>query len=382
MSGAWPAERIRAAAETLLAELASVPRAAGSEEERGARERCARWLSEQGFDVIEEPFEYSAFPGRWATSAAGVLAMLLMLGAGAAGNSGRPAVALTLLLGGGSLLAAGGWWLSRYGVLQLPLARARSANLVATRGEPAVWMVAHLDSKSQPVPILMRAAGIVLVSIVWLIALALAAAQASGARTGWVDVWWWLGAGGALAACAVAASVVGNGSDGAVDNASGVTTVLVAAAMLPATAKVGVLITSAEELGLAGARAWVAGTGVTERAKVPVLNVDGVDDGGTVTVMHGARPPGRIREALVSAARAQRVRVRGRRLLPGILADSVAFSDAGWDAVTVSRGSIATLARIHRPADRPSDMSGSGIAIVAPLVASAAASLASREVAA
>jgi hypothetical protein len=41
-----------------------------------------------------------------------------------------------------------------------------------------------------------------------------------------------------------------------------------------------------------------------------------------------------------------------------------------------------SLARIHRPADRASDMTGSGIAIVAPLVASAAASLASREVAA
>jgi hypothetical protein len=61
--------------------------------------------------------------------------------------------------------------------------------------------------------------------------------------------------------------------------------------------------------------------------------------------------------------------VRTRRLLPGILADSVALADAGWETVTLSRGTAATLARIHRPGDRADRMTAAGIAATAPLVA-------------
>ena len=45
---------------------------------------------------------------------------------------------------------------------QIPAERRRGVNLVAIRGPeaPTLWLMAHLDSKSQPVPILARAAGI------------------------------------------------------------------------------------------------------------------------------------------------------------------------------------------------------------------------------
>ena len=59
-----------------------------------------------------------------------------------------------------------------------------------------------------------------------------------------------------LTALPVMASVVGARSAGALDNASGVATVLRAVELLARDVAVGVVLTSAEELGLAGARAW------------------------------------------------------------------------------------------------------------------------------
>jgi hypothetical protein len=164
------------------------------------------------------------------------------------------------------------------------------------------------------------------------------------------------------------ASVVGARSDGAVDNASGVAAVLAAAAALPSACAVGVLLPSAEELGLAGARAWAR-----TRAPGTALNCDGVDDDGEVTVMyHGRRPVGLI-EAILGAARAP---LRVRRMPLGLLTDSVALADRGWTTVTVSRGSFATLRRVHTPADSLAALRGHGIDEVASLLARAAEALA------
>ena len=131
----------------------------------------------------------------------------------------------------------------------------------------------------------------------------------------------------------------------------------------------------AEELGLAGARAWVA----EERAEPGVaLNVDGVDDVGAATCMYTRRQPVRLLTEIAAAAK--RIGVappRPRRLVPGILTDGVALADAGWEAVTVSRGTLRTLARIHGPGDSVDRLTGAGIAETARLVAEAAGALAS-----
>jgi hypothetical protein len=131
-----------------------------------------------------------------------------------------------------------------------------------------------------------------------------------------------------------------------------------------------VLLTSAEELGLAGARAWAR---VWSEAGLPpgaAVNCDGVDDAGRLTAMYsGARP-----EALVRAASAEEGgdagRATVRRLLPGILVDAVALADAGWRTITVSRGTLGTLGRIHTPRDTADRLSGNGIADAARLMQS------------
>jgi hypothetical protein len=99
--------------------------------------------------------------------------------------------------------------------------------------------------------------------------------------------------------------------------------------------------------------------------------VDGVDDDGELTAMYTGARPVALLETLGEAARREATAVRPRRLLPGVLVDGVALADAGWDVVTISRGSLATLGRIHTARDRRERLRGDGIAAAARLIASA-----------
>ena len=67
-----------------------------------------------------------------------------------------------------------------------------------------------------------------------------------------------------------------NDSNGAVDNSSGVVSVLLAAQSAQSPRDIGVLITSAEELGLAGARVWAP----SAPPEAEAINCDTVDDSG------------------------------------------------------------------------------------------------------
>lgn len=323
-------------------------------------------LTAHGFSVTEEPFTYSTVPGRWATPTAGVAAAITLALAAVAGGRGRGDVALAILAVSLAAIAWAAIWMARRGVLTLPLGRARSVNLVATRGaaEPAIWLVAHLDSKSQPVPMLARITGIVLVALTWSVAIALAAAEwrMAGVGAGWAATWLAIALTGSIAALPIIASTVGARSPGALDDASGVATVLESVDAMPRAQAVGVVFTSAEELGLAGARSWARG----RRAGI-ALNVDGVDDSGALTAMYSGARPERLVSALMRAPAGDTVRMR--RLLPGVLTDGVALAEAGWKVVTLSKGTFRTLVRIHRPADSLAALRGDGVREAAALIA-------------
>ena len=131
---------------------------------------------------------------------------------------------------------------------------------------------------------------------------------------------------------------MGARSPGALDDASGVVTVLRAIELLPRDLSIGVLLTSAEELGLAGAAraAWARGAGARRFA---AINVDGVDDAGAIRAnFHGPRC--HARSPPCSAAAATRGRAL-RRLPPGALMDGVALADAGWDGAQHQQGELA-----------------------------------------
>ena len=348
--------------------LARAPRPAGGEAESTARAYCAGRLRAAGFSIREEPFTYSAFVGRWGTPVAGVVALAILLSALTAGRGGAPGTALLLLALGGVVLGAAARSLARDGVLSFPAQRRTSVNLVATRGvgTPAIWLMAHLDSKSQPIPILVRALGITVLGLTWLAGMFVALVERLGAMPGSIPLAWSVLTAVAIAgAIPVIATTVGSRSPGALDNASGVATVL-AAAEGTASASVGVCLTSAEELGLAGARAWVKG--VDNAPNTIVVNCDGVDDDGVATCMYSGPRPDALVEAIVAAGSRVGVAVRAHRLLPGVLTDGVAVADAGWATVTLSKGGVRTLARIHTPRDRAEHLQGTGIVEVARLI--------------
>lgn len=321
-------------------------------------------LRDLGFRTTELPFDFSAFPGRLGTPLAGAWLAVAESVAAVLATRGRPgaaAVAIIIAAGAGMVFAR---WMMR-GSATLPLMRERGVNLEARRGDepPRVWLAAHVDSKSQPVPMLARAAGIALLGVMLLAGLALAAARVSdGSLWSGVVVVAWIGA------LPVMLAVVGAKSPGALDNASGVAAVLEAAAMLPREAAVGVLITDAEELGLAGACAWVAGS-----QPAIALNCDGVDDVGWLTVMYSRGRPAALVESLRRAAGG--ARLRAVPMIPGVLADNVAFTAAGWRSVTLSRGRLRTLRRIHTTADDLGHLRGGGIAEAGEVLARAALEL-------
>jgi hypothetical protein len=359
--GAPPESSATRAADTVRV-LASEPRPAGSEAEARARVYCAARLRAAGFDVREEPFEYSAFVGRWGTPIGGVVAPTIVASAAAAGRAGAPLAALAVLSLGAAALGLTALRLARDGVLTFPADRRAGVNLVATRGEapradgrtggPAIWLMAHLDSKSQPVPILARAAGITLLALTWIAAVVLAALQL--ARATGTGAWLTLIAVAVVGAVPVIATTVGSRSPGALDNATGVATVLAAAEAADGAP------------GLAGARAWVRARGRGSAAVT--LNCDGVDDTGATTCMYsGARPGALVSRVLAAGSRAG-VAVRAHRLLPGVLTDGVALADAAWPVVTLSKGGPRTLARIHTTRDRAEAITGAGIAEVARVI--------------
>ena len=323
-------------------------------------------LTEAGLGVAEEPFSYSELPGRVATPLVGTVSAILFAAAGHLGWRDQPRLVLTLLIGAAAVLGVATWWVARFGVLALPWGRAQSSNLVASRGNPSIWLVAHLDSKSQPVPILVRAVGVMAVLCVAVGAVIVAVVQVAGNDVRWM--WPWITGIGVLSSLPVAASIVQSRSAGALDDASGVGTVLMVAQSLPRQLALGVVLTSAEELGLAGARAWVRGRGAAH-----ALNIDGVDDEGALRLTWTQRRPTALIDLLTARAGEAGIPVRSGRLLPGALLDGVAFAEAGWQVVTVSRGTIGTVARIHTPGDSLDGLTGDGMAVTASIIVAAIA---------
>ncbi len=362
-------------AKSLIADLAQKPRFAGSAEESAARALCRAELERAGFECHEQPFEYSEWPGRWGPPLAAAFQAATILAVAHMAVHHGPLAALVV---GAALMTAlifASGDAKRRWIARFPLRRARSRNLEAKRGKPAVWLVAHVDSKSQTVPILIRIASSV--------ALAVATAASFGvlllALVGISlieSVWHLLAILAVLTALPSMLCFIRNDSTGAVDNASGVAAVLLASQSESAPRDLGILITSGEELGLAGARAWLtAHAPASAEPGLRVLNCDTVDDAGEWRCMYTGAKPKRIAAAAETIAGALGVRLSMGRLIPGILADSMAFADLGIEAVTLSRGSLSTLARIHTRRDTSNAFGGKGVAEASALLSALAKEL-------
>ena len=275
----------------LFRELA-VPRLVGTPNHRQVREILKRELGARGFAVEEHAF------------------------------SGRPARALLAtprMVSGVNLIA----------------------RPISPSAGPPVWLVAHYDSKGQPISMLLRLLGFL--------------ALVGGLL--------WLPFGGlaAIVPLAVGLSIlfynrVTDRSPGAVDNATALVAAFMTLDQLPREAAVGVIFPDAEEFGLVGARALAA-----ERpallADAAVINLDGLDDSGRTTAF--LHRPGSVGDAVATALAARRW-----RWLP-VIVDGIALAPVARECVTILKGNWRTMSIVHTPADDVRRVRLDGAAIVA-----------------
>jgi len=189
-------------------------------------------------------------------------------------------------------------------------------------------------------------------------ALAMIPAVLLATRAG-ASPWWWLAL-LVLPALFLALNVATDRSPGAVDNATGVLTVLAALDLLPPEAPVGAILLDAEELGLVGARALVR-----ERANLltdtVVINFDGIDDhGGVIAFAHRLGPLTRGVSAALGAT------PRGR--LP-VVVDGLVLATATRECLTIMRGNWVTAHIVHTPRDTANRLTLTGVEEVARAVA-------------
>jgi len=229
------------------------------------------------------------------------------------------------------------------------LAGGRAADAVTLIGvrprtRIATWLVAHSDAKGQPLSMLARLGAVGLVAVGTVGALLLP----------------WLLVSTAAGLALLALNRVTDRSPGAVDNATGLLTVLATLDQLPADASVGVIFTDAEELGLLGARALVR-----ERpqllAGTTVINFDGIDDrGSTRVLMH--------RAGVVALELARALGTTPRGFFP-VIVDGRVLAQVAAECLTIMKGNWGTAAVVHRQSDRPERLNLEGVTAVASAVA-------------
>jgi hypothetical protein len=361
----------------------SFPRRVGSEGERRALAQIRARLEAAGYTVEAQAFEASTGAEAALALFIGTLEILIVLTLAAwTGPAWLSAVPAAALLGGlalagrvsGGLGAAvvaapdertpPGWkgWLRRLGHRRVTHNLMAHLHVEAGTERPRLILMAHWDSKSQAMALWVRMALITAAGTGGMAFAALSLARVI-----------WPGATSIAAVCGLLALVAGlpvlflylqgsgNGSPGAVDNASGAGLLLHLAQVLretPRAINVTFLFTGAEEWGLQGATAFVrAAHGEGGLAQTAVLNLDGVGTDGRVAYV------GRSDSRLARLARSACAELGwpARRLaLGGALFDHTVFAEAGADAISlITTGAAAQFA--HTPRDDADKLSAEGL---------------------
>lgn len=341
----------------LLAELA-VPRLVGTPDHGRVRDVLKREMVARGFSVEEHIF------------AAGSTRLGAVAIAGAALAWG--AIGAVVLQFVGSPWVVIGWIGTVLAVVIHLLVTARGRgdetlrgiNLIAQRAgrpPPTIWLVAHYDSKGQPISMATRliAVGLSLLGGVGLLAHAavlLFAADPPLTHTVFVV------APALIGGVLLSMNQVTDGSPGAVDNATALIAVAMILDRLPPRDDVGVLFPDAEELGLVGARALVEERGGLLTGSA-VVNFDGLDDRGqAIALVHRAGP--------LTRALGEQLGATAAPWLP-VLVDGIELAAAARECVTIMKGGWATTRIVHTPRDTPDRLTLAGAREVAEGVARA-----------
>lgn len=366
-----------------LAELAR-PRLTGTPGAEVVEGRLREELERLGYEVREIPFSLALWPTRYALPLVASLYLTATLRAASRLLAGQMRSARRLLLTT-PLLVLGASTGLRALTTHLPWGKIGTANLLAypIGGRPRYLVVAHRDSKSQPISTAARSLSILTSIITWttLTAMALALQDRKkwegqrGRRRralGWQTLTRMIArttivAGGNLLRC-----TIGNESPGALDNGSGLVALLGIARRERGEDDIAFLLTDAEELGLVGARAAAGWLPDLEG----IINLDGLDDEGDFYLIdrrlwpRGELAP-HLADLIEAAADMHDWSLERRRLPLGVLADHLPLARAGQPAVTLMHGTRDSLRRVHLPTDDTTRLRGRGIERAVELITTA-----------
>ena len=348
------------------------PRGVGSTGETAAREYIVRHFRDLGLHVVREPFHFTKFPAEVLPRLVCAIFTPLVFMVPWLGE--RFSIHMCLLCLGSLAVAMA---LTRW---QQPLEKLydvgkkwRSENVIATNDvpqtadAPTLIFVAHYDSKSQVLPIAVRAAayGIAIAGLISLTGFILVQLLFQF----WPPnaVLWGIAGVSGFCLLLLQFNFTQNRSPGGFDNASGIGVLLeLARAGMSQQSRCIFLATGAEEYGMCGALRYIQRRSCTmqpierlaKNEKTFVINLDGLGVGNSVNVItrYGIPPTRTARklaEALRASGEALGIKTRERYFPIGVGFDSIPIASRGFEAVTLTSGDVGKVAlKVHSKHDR------------------------------
>ena len=345
----------------------AIPRLVGSAGETEVQDYIVEQFTKLGLDVSWEPFVFTKFPAEVLPRILFALFVLIVLSVPWFGERFPTPVCVACVL---SLTVAMFFtqWQKRLEGLYDVGRKHRTENIIAKNNAnrddntPTFLFVAHYDSKSQVLPIVVRmvAYGIAIVGLIALTIVMLVKVIALIWLPNYI-VW---SITGITIFCLLLLQInlTENHSPGAFDNASGVGVMLEVARVVMGRGEkksITFLATGAEEYGMCGALRYIqAHADEYDRENTYVINLDGLGVGNGVNLItrYGI-PPTRTTRTLGNLFRtsseALGIRVSERYLPIGVGLDSIPIASRGFETVTLTARSVGSVAlKIHSKQDR------------------------------
>jgi len=352
------------------------PRLVGSAGEAAAQTYIVQQFAALGLAVSRESFSFSKFPAEVLPRLLCGLFVPVVFSVPWLGERFPIPVCLACLF---SLFVALFFtqWQRRFEGLYNVGRKYESENIVATNGRkpkdntPALLFVAHYDSKSQVLPIAVRAVAYC-IAIAGLTGLTTAMVIGTAILTWFPDyivpdwssdaIVWSVAGTTTLCLLLLQINFTQNRSPGGFDNASGVGVMLEVARVLVGRGEeksMTFLAAGAEEYGMCGALRYVqAHADEYDRENTYVINLDGLGVGNGVNVftrygIPSIQTTNTLINLLQTSGESLDIQVSERSLPTGVGLDSIPIASRGFETVTLTAGDVgsATL-RIHSKRDR------------------------------
>ena len=345
----------------------AIPRLVGSAGETDAQDYIVQQFRVLGLDVSWEPFSFTKFPAEILPCILCGLFVPVIISVPWFGERFPIPICFACLLSLSIAMFFTQWQKRLEGLYDVGR-KHRSENIVATNGAkqddstPVFLFVAHYDSKSQVLPIAVRAVAYA-IAIVGLIILTIVMVIKVTTLVWFSDYIVWSVA-GVTSFCLLLLQInlTQNNSPGGFDNASGVGVMLEVARVVMARDEkksVTFLAAGAEEYGMCGALRYIQKhADEYDRENTYVINLDGLGVGNGINVVtrYGI-PPVRTTSALAAliqtSGESLGIQVAERYLPIGVGLDSIPIADRGFETVTLTAGDVRSVAlKIHSKQDR------------------------------